>query len=451
MNLILHRILDTQDLNTWAKLRRTYFKAPYISVYDTISRFYDKHNKLPTFSDLDVILRSEKDRTLVKALSLLKVPQDLDTDIIFQAMLNEYTQEAVLQKLDGYLENLMFKDVAEIIQDINDIALELEEQTESPEQVMLMNQFVTLDKAEMFERVPLGLNNDFDAASLGMALSEMIMFGGFRGSGKSLICSNIVCNQYMQDNSSLYFSIEMRGREIFNRNLSILSGVSNHVLKSGKLSDHDKTAIARTRASMVKSGQDIFEDYLKDHDFAKFEQRIIQQPLTKSKQLITIDNPRLSLANIDATIGTFKNKLDSNLKVVVVDYLNQINEEDSYRWDVQTRISKKLKEFARKYEVVMVTPFQTDKEGETRFAKGILDSPDMAFTTKAHKKGETGEGTDAIEFHNVKTRSDAPMDFISGIDWHTLKINPALSPIIAKAEPKAKKGVGSYKQQQDDL
>lgn len=432
MNLILHRILDTQDLNTWAKLRRAYFKPPYTSVYDLISRFYEKNNKLPSFSDLDVIIRNEKDRNLIKALSFISVPEDLDTDIIFQAMLNEYAQDEVLQKLDSYLDNLSFKDVAEIINDLNQISIDIEEQTESSEQIVLMNEFATIDDIEVFSRIPLGLNNDFDAESLGVAMSEMIMFGGYRGSGKSLICSNIACNQFHQGNSSIYFSIEMRGREIFNRNLSILSGVYNHTIKSGKLDEYDKQKIAKVRAEMVKSGDEIYNDYLKDKDFSKFEQRIIQQPLTNDKQMITVDNPRLTLANIDATIGSFKSKLDDNLKVVIVDYINQISENDAYRWDVQTSISKKLKEFARKYEVVMVTPYQTDKEGETRFAKGILDSPDWAFTTKPHKKDET-QKEDAIEFKCVKSRGERAIDFTSGIDWDTLKIEASSSPVIAEA------------------
>jgi replicative DNA helicase len=433
MNLILHRILDTQDLNTWAKLKRTYFKPPYISVYDLISRFYEKNNSLPTFSDLDTIIRNEKDRNLIKALSYITVPEDLDTDIIFQAMLNEYAQDEVLAKLDDYLQYLSFKDVSEIIEDLNTIAINLEEQTESSEQIVLMNEFATIDEIEVFSRIPLGLNNDFDADSLGMALSEYIMFGGYRGSGKSLICSNIVCNQFHQDNSSLYFSIEMRGRELFNRNLSILSGVPNHTLKSGKLDDFDKMAIAKVRAKMVKDGVSILEDYRDDKDFNKFEQRVMQQPLTNTSQLITVDNPSLSLANIDATIGTFKSKLGDNLKVVVIDYINIISEADSYRWDVQIAISKKLKELARKYEVVMVAPFQTDEDGKTRFAKGLLDSPDWVFNTNAHHQKEDGSGEDAIEFINVKARGEKKLDFTSSITWDTLKIDPSVTPIVGGA------------------
>jgi archaellum biogenesis ATPase FlaH len=450
MNLILHRILDTQDLNTWAKLKRTYFKAPYITVYDLISRFYEKNNKLPSFNDLDLIIRTEKDRTLIKALSCIKVPEDLDTDIIFQAMLNEYAQDEVLFRLDSYLDELAFKDVAEIIDDLNDISLDIEERTETSEQVIFMNEFATIDEEELFARIPLGLNNDFDVQSLGAALSEMFMFGGYRGSGKSLICSNIACNQYHQGNSSLYFSIEMRAREIFNRNMSILSGVDTHIIKSGKLKSEDMRRIAKVRAEMVKDGDNIYNDFVTDKDFSKFEQRMLQQPITKKKQLITIDNPRLTLSNIDATIGSFKSKLDDNLKVVIVDYINQIHENDAYRWDVQTAISKKLKELARKYEVVMVTPYQTDKEGETRFAKGLLDSPDWAFTTKPHTISESGEGADAIEFTCVKARGDRAINFTSAINWDTLKIDASTTPTLTKPIRGAKHPK-EYKPSDDDL
>jgi hypothetical protein len=49
-------------------------------------------------------------------------------------------------------------------------------------------------------------------------------------------------------------------------------------------------------------------------------------------------------------------------------------------------VSKKLKEFARKYELVMVSPYQIDASGEARFAKGILDAADIALVMSAHDK-----------------------------------------------------------------
>jgi replicative DNA helicase len=306
-----------------------------------------------------------------------------------------------------------------MVEDLSAIPIDIEEKTEVSEQIVEMNDFMTIDSDTIFSRVPLGLNNDFDRLSLGMSPGEMIMIGGHRGSAKSVTCSNIVCNQYLQGNSALYFSIEMSGREIYNRNLAILSDVYEKHIKAGNLSTIEMMSIAKVRAAMTEDGsEDLIKKFNEDKDFNNFERQLIERPLKKDNRIITIDNSTLTIANIDATLHTYKTKLEDKLKVVVVDYINQITSPDPYNWQVQIDLSKKLKALARKYDVVMVTPFQTSEEGKVRFAKGILDSPNWAFNLSAVHEEDTG----SIEFECKKSRGDEAIDFASEIHWPTLKI-----------------------------
>jgi len=433
MNLILHKILSTQDLEAWSRIRKEFFEPPYTEIYSLINKFYQTYDKLPSFEELELVTRNEKHANYVRALQELIVPDDLDIEIILQALINEYAQRSVLEKLSEYLESLVFKDVGEIVEDLTDIALDIEEKTEVNEQIILMNEYLTIDEETIFSRVALGLNNDFDRQSLGMAPGEYVMLGGYRGSGKSVVCSNIVCNQYLQGNSALYFSIEMSGREIFNRNLSILSGVREKHIKAGNLTLEERTSIAKVRAEMTQDGaEDLLRTFYKDQDFTTFERKILERPLKRDTQLITIDNSNLTIPNIDATIHSFKSKLEDKLKVVVVDYINQITVHDPYNWQVQIELSKKLKALARKYDIVMVTPFQTSEEGKVRFSKGILDSPNWAFNLNQAGEGDTG----AIEFECKKARGDERLDFASEIYWPTLKISPHKNIDFMKAASK---------------
>jgi hypothetical protein len=395
------------DLDAWSKLRKHYFSPPYDRIYDLVSQFYDKFNKLPTFAELQLVIRNEKDLNTIKALEFIDVPEDLDTDIILQALINEYAQKEVLEHIDNYIDNLPFKDATE--------------------------DYTTFEESEILERVPLGINNDFDNHSLGLAPTEYILFGGHRGTGKSLICSNIACNQYLQNNSSLYFSIEMSGKEIFHRNLSILSDVPIRSIKSGNLNNDEKEKIARLRASMTEDGGlDLLDEFYRTNDFYNFERKLLERPLRKDKQIITIHNPRLTLSNIDATIAKFKAKFNDGLKIVMIDYLNQIEHVDSYKWDVQVLISKKLKELASKYNIVISSPYQSHKDtGEARFAKGILDSADWAFTIKPYKKGRDAD-IDAMEFICQKARGEQERNFVSGINWNTLRLSASENPVINK-------------------
>jgi replicative DNA helicase len=419
MNLILHKVLAEQDLEVWARLKKDFFEPPYTEIYILINRFYQKFDKLPTFDELEIVTRDEKSANYITALKELNVPEDLDIEIILQAVINEYAQREVLGQLNTYLNDIVYKDVGEMVEDLSNIAIDVEEKTEVSEQIVEMNSFMTIDSDTIFSRVPLGLNNDFDQRSLGMAPGEMIMVGGYRGSGKSVICANVACNQYLQGNSVLYFSIEMGARELYNRYMSILSGVEEKHIKSGKLTPLEMKDIAKVRASMTEDGSiDLLENFNNTNNFHEFEQKLLSRPLKKDNRIITVDNSVLTIANIDATIHTYKTKLGDKLKVVAVDYINQLTSSDPYNWQVQINHSKKLKALARKYDVVMFTPFQTSEEGKVRFAKGILDSPDWAFNLSAVHEGDTG----SIEFECKKSRGDEAIDFASEIHWPTLKI-----------------------------
>lgn len=448
MNLILHKVLAEQDLEVWSRLKKEFFEPPYTEIYLLINRFYQKFDKLPTFEELELVTRDEKHANYISALKQLEVPEDLDIEIILQALINEYAQREVLQSLSGYLDNLVFKDVGEIVEDLSAIAIDVEEKTEVSEQIVQLNDFMTIDQDTIFSRVPLGLNNKFDAMSLGVAPGEMFMVGGYRGSGKSVVCANVVCNQYLQGNSALYFSIEMSGRELYERYMAILSGVPIKHIKSGKLTPSEMLAIAETRASMTADGSiDLLDKYKEDKDFINFERKLIERPLKRDNNIITIDNSTLTIANIDATLHTYKTKLEDKLKIVVVDYINQITSPDPYNWQVQINLSKKLKALGRKYEVAMFTPFQTSEEGKVRFSKGILDSPDWAFNLSPVDDGQiTG-----IEFECKKSRGSERIDFASEIHWDTLKIIPHKDMEFMKNKIVKKQEAGSEPNTEDDL
>ena len=176
----------------------------------------------------------------------------------------------------------------------------------------------------------------------------------------------------------------------------------------------------------------------------KFEEHLVRNHLLKvDNQMIIVDDRDLTLSSIDLHIGKAKAKFGDKLKVAVVDYINQIVLEgtDQYDWKPQIEISKKLKNLARKYEIVMVSPYQIDATGEARFAKGILDAADIALTMEAHDKE-----TNAISFETTKIRGGKEMAFTCPIDWDTLRISPqsvdkpAAKEVVKKAGKKTKTG-----------
>jgi len=419
--IVLKKILENpaDALDVWPKLKIYFFNSDYNAIFFAISKYYNKRNKLPSFNDLYIITRDESLVLKIKALELLPIPEDVDLLIAAEALADEYTQEETLNQLFDFVERIPMLDTSEVKKSLSDILIVLDERTQETEEIYRMNEVYTIDKEEIHSRIPLGINNTFDANTGGLSLTELIMLGGARGSGKTIAACNIAVNQYMQGNVGLFFSIEMRYREIFNRFISILSNVNNRHIRNMKCTFEDFMKIAKVRKDMFCDAEEVFDDFLKHKNYEKFEIDLISsKKLKPDNQLIIVDNQMLTLTEIDMNIQKFKSIYGDKLKAVVVDYVNQIQETDIYDWKTQIKLSKALKNIARKHDIVMISPYQIDSSGEARFAKGLLDAADVAAILEVPK------GSDYITFNSTKTRNIAPFSFNSPINWDTLAISP---------------------------
>ncbi len=444
--VVLHKLISDQNLDLWAKLKLGFLDPAYSSVYSALSRHYDKYGKLPTFEDLEIALREGITSKAIAALKLVDAT-DIDPHVALDALIDQYTQNETIKLLDKFVDKLPIYDTAEIKDSLANIVLTLDEKTLTTEGVFSMDGILLFQKDDELSRnrVFLGFNNDFDAALMGVARQELILIGGERGSGKSISSINVVTNQYEAGNCAAYFSIEMTGRESLERAMSILAGVNHQNLKQNKLTDAELLKVVQTRAAMFENASDLVEEFKADKDRFKFESRLIREcTLKPDNQMVIIDDRALTLASLDLHIGKLKAKFGDKLTVAVVDYLNQIVIEgggfSQFDWQPQVVVSKKLKELARKHDIVMISPYQIDKSGEARFAKGILDAADIALIMHAHDK-DTG----AVSFESTKMRGARERKFTSPIDWDTLKISANSIEPPKKKEPIKKTGGGSKK------
>lgn len=409
-------------------LRSNYITNEYMPVYKAIDKYFTRYGNLPSFESL--LVSVDRNSNLTDMVQTLDSYKDVNIDVIagIEALENQYTQDALLLKLDKLLDNLVLLDSEEIKQELNTIVNELEDSTNNSSTICLMNDIKVVRAVDdhSHEYVPLGFNNDFDA-NVRAFTSDLIMLGGYRGSGKSIICSNIVVNQYNQGNVGLYFSIEMPRGEVFDRILSTLSHVSHDRFRKEELTSSDLDIIAKVRSDMFSDSEDVYGRYLEDKDFEKFEDDLLRNyALRQDKQIIIVDNQRMTLSDVDMAIHKVKSKFGDRLKVVVVDYVNQLEIDDMYNWKQQIMLSKQLKNFARKHEVVLFTPYQIDKSGEARFARGILDAADMAMNIEAKD--------DYITVTSTKVRGTEKFSVHSKMEWEYLKVDP--TPYVPPAPVK---------------
>jgi len=415
--IVLHNVLKNPEssIEIWPRLKIHFFNSDYEEIFRSINKYYNKYNNLPTFEDLKVTLREQSIIQKIVALELLDVSDDIDNIIATEALTDQYTQDETLNQLSKFIDNIPSYDTVEVKEELANILLDLEQKTETSEEIFLMNDIFVIDNEEKHSRVPLGLNNTFDALTGGLSLTELIMIGGHRGSGKTVAACNIAVNQYNQGNVGLFFSIEMRYREIFNRFISILSDVDNNKLRNTRCDPNDYMKIANSRSDMFTDSEEVLQDFIQHRDYEKFEKDLVKsKKLKPDNQLIIVDNQSLTMADIDLNITKFKMQFGDKLKVVVVDYVNQIQTPDIFDWKNQISMSKGLKTLARKHDIVMITPYQTDTTGEARFAKGLLDAADVAANLEAN---------DDL-FTSTKTRNIAPFQFNSPINWDTFSLSP---------------------------
>ena len=436
--IVLHKLLNdpAEAIEVYPKLKPSFFGTGYKSIYTAISKFYNKHNTLPSFYDILLVSRDGLTKNSIKALQELEVPEDIDWSLLVDALIDQYTQEETLTKLDDFLDVITVLDTKEIKQNLTDIVFYLEEKTHVAEEVYTVADLTLAEDEELGTRVPLGINNTFDALTGGIALSELILIGGERGSGKSIVAVNIVLNQYAQGNTSVVFSIEMRAQEVYWRMLSAMSNVRFAAIRKNNLTDVELGRVAKSLSSMYSECDELYAKFEKDRDYKEFERALAStKKLKPENQMVIVDNQQLTLADIDMNIQKLKSQAGDKLKVVVVDYVNQIEIEDIYNWQSQITLSKGLKNLARKHNVVMVAPYQIDKTGEARFAKGLLDAVDMAITLKA--------GKDFIAFETTKVRNIPATKFASVMDWETLSLSPQDAVMSSDEEPEEESKVKS--------
>lgn len=417
--IILHNILKDPNsaIEIWPKLKVYFFNSDYSHIYLAISKYFNKYNKLPSFEELKIVTRDYTLLQKVRSLELLSIEEDIDILVVAEALTDQFTQEEILDQLLKFLDKLPFYDSSEAKEKLTEILQDLEEKTDDNETIILMNDVFIIDEQELLNKVPLGLNNMLDAATGGMALTELVMIGGHRGSGKTIAACNVTVNQYKQGNIGLIFSIEMRAREIFNRSISILADVDNTRLRRMCCTPEELDRIAKVRSDMFVDSEEIYQDYLQHKEYEKFEIDLVKsKKLKPDNQIIIVDNQFLTEADIDLTIQKFKLKFGDKLKTVVIDYINQMNVPDLYNWQTQVKLSKGFKNLARKHGVLIVTPYQTKLDGEASLAKGLLYAADVSAVLTAHDN--------YINFKSTKTRNIKPFEFNAPINWDTMRISP---------------------------
>ena len=420
---LIKQVLTLQDFQTWSVTHRHYLPSEYHSLHKVIDRHCEEFHKMPTIEDLKFEIRDSSTREKLFAVEAVEV--DADAHMLLEYLKNEYTQKEILDSLEDYIDNsVAFENAQESVNHLHQIVLDVEDKVDLEDPQESMQRIELFEPEEdLAKYIPLGLNKEYDY-EIQFSPRDLVMVGGRRGAGKSVICANIANAVYASGKSAMYFTIEMDSRSILQRCCSIATEVPFARLRTQNLNVTEWEKVATWWAARYVDGQDRLKDYRTHRDFNKLHTSLkTQHELLPTQQLDVVYDPALTLSKIRAELD--KKVRPLNVGVIIVDYINQVKRSSlpsrggQYDWTEQIEVSKALKSMAQEYDCTVVSPYQTDATGEARFAKGILDAADAAYTL------ETWDHEDAcITFNCVKMRSASMKSFTSTVDWDSLKIGP---------------------------
>ena len=422
-------MLVLQDSQTWSVTHKQYLPSEYHSLYKVIDKHCETFHKMPTIEDLKYEIRDSSTREKLFAVEAVEV--DASPDMLLQYLKNEYTQKEILDSLEDYVENsVAFEDAQESVDHLHQIVMDVEDKVDLEDPQESMQRIELFEPEEdLAKYIRLGLNREYDH-EIQFSPRDLIMVGGRRGAGKSVICANIANNVYESGKSAVYFTIEMDSRSILQRCCSIATEIPFARLRTQNLSILEWEKVATWWSNRYVNGQDRLNEYKEHRDFKRFHDTLKTScELLPTQQLDIVYDAGLTLSKIRSDLDKKVKQMD--VGVIIVDYINQVKRSSlpsrsgQYDWTEQIEVSKALKSMAQEFEVPVFSPYQTDASGEARFAKGILDAADAAYSL------ETWDHEDAcITLNCVKMRSASMKSFTSTVDWDTLKIGPdtALTP-----------------------
>jgi replicative DNA helicase len=434
--ITLRRLLDTQSNELYSKLLSSYFTGINSILFDKIRLFYKANTRLPS---TDEILTLRKDAGLQEYIQNQICAEENVNDFVTNEFLvaqlqDYYVRDETIFFLDKLVDDLDNLEKVEIVDKFQNLLLKLNQAIPHDDELYDVAELDFFPSEEDFTIFPSGLSHEYDAINGGFATQELVLLGGRRGSGKSIISLNLALNRFLQGNTVSFFTIEMRYKEVYDRLLSIISGVPFLDIFRSNMTDEQKIQIAKAKFSHFYKPSDTVTNLLGEleqkRDFKQFEKRIkIEKPALTDHRLFLIDDEGLTLNRIDHYCNMFSAKYP-RYNMSVVDYINIVKHEDQKDWKTQIMIADALKSLSRKYDLTMISPYQIDASGEARFAKGILDSADRSFNFFPPAETDDRDLESKVTIHTTKMRNGKHMSFDVLMDWSCVRINPNKSSIL---------------------
>jgi len=238
-----------------------------------------------------------------------------------------------------------------------------------------------------------------DYINNGLHPADLVILAGETGAGKSLFMSNMAVQSWLQKNqvntskdefqkgyNVTYFSLEMPYRDCFRRTVSRLADVPNYSVRDATLTTAELKAVKTSF------------DFIKNYPY-KFE--IVDVPRGFSVEQLEIKFEEI--------------RADYTPDVIFIDYMGLMEDmdDDSQDWLALGKLAGKIHEFARFYQIPIVTAVQLNRLAPSKSHTDVQ-------TIGLHRIGRSSlMATHATVVIQIETREDEDThdDFI----YHIIK------------------------------
>ena len=210
-----------------------------------------------------------------------------------------------------------------------------------PIRTVVMNALEKIEAASQQQGSVTGIPTgfiDLDYRTAGLQPSDLILVAARPSMGKTAFVLNIAQHvAFHKDMCTAIFSLEMSKEQLVNRMFSLESGVDAQALRTGNMSDAD------------------------------WEKLIAGAGVIGNSKLIIDDTPGISISELRSKCRKYK--LESDLKLIIIDYLQLMSgsgrSSDSRQQEISD-ISQSLKALARELSVPVIALSQLSRAVEQR-------------------------------------------------------------------------------------
>lgn len=371
------------------------------SIFKRIRNLAKKEGELPVYFDLigDPLLTKDQQDEL-KAYGSKKIKsKDLDPNKIY-FKLDLLRKTRILFDLSANTLETLDGDKVDIQKLLEDVSQELARATASQVNLQNMVQIGHKDNSkDLFEDIlspqkldyiPTGFYT-FDEVNGGLLPGALFVVAANSGGGKSTMANQLAINLAQGGYKVRMIPLEMTKREMMQRVISNISGITLTKFIKGNLTDREKKV-------------------------ARKKWKAFNKECTRLKGQYNIWDPEedVSMEQILNIVKPF------NDDVVIIDYIGLLKGVDGDNaWQALGSVARQAKVWAKNNNKVVVLLAQLSDEGAIRYSKAIKDHASLMWTwTFTDENRESG----IIDIVQQKARNQDPFDFQLGIEFKNMHI-----------------------------